>query len=257
MPIIWSTKGPGQEQHSGARKRVSCACLLRLPSVLVTLLIFAPMVFSQSADAPLTNASVVRLVKAGFKEKTIIAIINSRPNRFRLETEDLIQLKHSGVSENIILNMLAQNSSIALSDDWENDWFFNSPRDRRTREKGSPGGDIFGSSSGSRSQSRSRGGSGGNENEGNITGSATVRILRPPTEAGGTSLKLEKTPSLNNQEIISLIAAGFSEGTIIKRIQQSPVEFDLSPSGVEDLRKNRVTDPIIAAMTAAMGERER
>ena len=242
----------GQEYEAGAgRMFLSCSCLVLL------LLVFTSPVSAQSSDAPLTNSAVIRLVKAGFKEKTVIAIINSRPHRFRLETEDLIQLKRGGVSENIILNMLAQNSSIALSDDWENDGFFNSPREKRTSGNVSPGADIFGSSSGSRSQTRSRGGSGGNQNEGNITGSATVRILRPPTEAGGESLKLEKTPSLNNGEIISLVAAGFSEGTIIKRVEQSPAEYDLSPTGLDYLRKNRVTDPIIAAMSAAMGDRER
>jgi hypothetical protein len=36
--------------------------------------------YGQQPDGPLTNASVVKLVKAGFKEKTIIAIINNQPN---------------------------------------------------------------------------------------------------------------------------------------------------------------------------------
>ena len=36
----------------------------------------------QPANAPLTNAAVVKLVRAGFKEKTVIAIIRTRPNNF-------------------------------------------------------------------------------------------------------------------------------------------------------------------------------
>ena len=208
----------------------------------------------QSSEAPLSNASVIRLVKAGFKEKTIIAIISSRPNQFKVDTDHLIQLKHNGVSENIILAMMAQDPSFAGTDDWDDDNFFKSSGSRAGNGDGS-GMDIFGSSGGSKSQSKTRGTRGGNQNEGSVTGSATVRIIRPPAEGGATA-KLERTPILNNEEIIRLVAAGFSEGTIIKRIENSPAEFDLSPSKLEELHKNRVTDPIITAMTTAMGDRE-
>ena len=51
-------------------------------------------------------------------------------------------------------------------------------------------------------------------------------------------------------------AWSFSEGTIIKRIEDSPSEFDLSPAKLADLHKRRVTDPIIAAMSEAMGGKE-
>ena len=43
--------------------------------------------------------------------------------------------------------------------------------------------------------------------------------------------------------------------TIIKRIEESPVEFDLSPAKIEELHKRRVTDTIISAMTVAMGDK--
>ena len=208
----------------------------------------------QSSEAPLTNASVIRLVKAGFKEKTIVAIINSRPNQFKVDTDHLIQLKVNGVGENIILAMLAQDPSFSGSDDWEDDKFFKSSGNTTSNGSGS-GTDIFGSSGGSSSQSKSRGTRGGNENENSVTGSATVRIIRPPAEAGGVP-KLERTPTLNNEEIIRLVAAGFSEGTIIKRIESSPADYDLSPAKLEELHKNRVTDPIIAAMSTAMGDRD-
>ncbi|MDQ3472895.1 MAG: hypothetical protein M3447_04070, partial [Acidobacteriota bacterium] len=87
------------------------------------------------------------------------------------------------------------------------------------------------------------------------TGSATVRIIRPPSEAGpnGTA-KLERKTTLTNQGVVDLVEAGFSEGTIIRRIEQSPVEFTLSAPGVADLRKRRVSEKIIAAMKAAMGD---
>lgn len=228
--------------------------LSNLIALLGCLLVTATVSAQQPSEAPLSNTSVIKLVKAGFKEKTIIAIIHSRPNRFKLDTEQLIELKHGGVSENIILAMLSQDQSFVASDEeWDDAAFFReSTRPQNGTTNSNP---IFDSGSGSKSQSKSRGTGRGNQTDGNVTGSATVRILRPPAEADGPA-KLERSPSLNNEEVIRLVEAGFSEGTIIKRIESSPVNFDLSPAKVEELQKRRVTDPIIAAMSAAMGETE-
>jgi len=213
----------------------------------------------QSSEAPLTNGAVIKLVKAGFKEKTIIAIINSRPNRFKLETEQLIELKHNGVSENVILAMLSlAGLNVEQVDEWEDDasFFRRSTQQARDSQQNNQQGEstnIFGSGSGSKSKTESRGGQGGNESEGNVSGSATVRIIRPG-ESSGEPAKLERTPTLNNEAVIRLVEAGFSEGTIIKRIEDSPVEFDLSPNKLQELHKRRVTDSIIAAMTTAMSD---
>jgi hypothetical protein len=221
--------------------------------VVLSLAVLVSQAFSQqTSNAPLTNQSIIKLVKAGFKEKTIIAIINSRPNQFKLDTEQLIQLKQSGVGENIILAMLSQDEGFVGTDDLGDDSFFRNSR--RGSDNNSQGADIFGSNNGSNSQSSSRGAREGNDKENNISGSATVRIIRPQTETGGSAAKLERTPTLNNEAVIRLVEAGFSEGTIIKRIEDSPADFDLSPAKIEELYKRRVTDPIIAAMTAAMKE---
>lgn len=226
--------------------------MLALCAVFLT----ASAAAQQTYEAPLTNTSVVKLVRAGFKEKTIIAIIRSRPNRFNLEPDRLIELKRNGVPENVILTMLQLDAWSSVSDDdWDEDSMFKSERPRRSGPGDSRSGetDIFGSSGGSNSQTRSRGGiNGSNQGDTLTTGSATVRILRPPAEAGGASLKLEKTPTLNNESIVKLVEAGFSEGTIIKRIEDSPADFDLSPEKLTDLRKRRVTEAIITAMTLAM-----
>ena len=234
-------------------KRILAAALLSVSILSVS------VDAQQSTEPLLTNASVVKLVKAGFKEKTVITIISNRPNIFELDAEQLIQLKRQGVSENIILAMLAtQDATFIVNEDeqWASDeQFFKGLKRPSSNADSSKGGtDLFGSSGGSQSKSESRGGSGGNQNEGNVTGSATVRILKPPTEPGGASTpKLEKTPTLDNEGVIRLVEAGFSEGTIIKRIEESPVEFDLSPEKLNELHKRRVTDPIIVAMRAAMG----
>src|SRR5881227_4382080 len=80
----------------------------------------------QKTEAPLNNSAVVKLVRAGFKEKTVIAIIRSRPTQFDLSPDRLIELKHDGVSENIILAMLSSDDADTLaSDDWGSDPFFN------------------------------------------------------------------------------------------------------------------------------------
>lgn len=225
--------------------------------VLCAAFLTTSVVAQQTYEAPLTNAAVVKLVRAGFKEKTIIAIIRSRPNRFNLEPDRLIELKRNGVPENVILTMLELDVLSSISDDdWDDDSMFKSDRPRRRNgpaNSSSGETDIFGSSGGTNSQTRTRGGvNGSNQGDTLTTGSATVRILRPPAEAGGASLKLEKTPTLNNESIIKLVEAGFSEGTIIKRIEDSPADFDLSPEKLTELRKKRVTDAIITAMTTAM-----
>ena len=232
-----------------------------LIATLLALSVFAGTASAQQSSEPLlTNASVVKLVKAGFKEKTVITIISNRPNVFDLDPEELIQLKRSGVSENIILAMLAtQDATLIVNEDeqWASDeqFFRGLKRPNSSGNDNSAGSTgIFGSGGSSQSKTESRGGNGGTQNEGSVTGSATIRIIKPPSEGGGTATpKLEKTPTLNNEGVIKLVEAGFSEGTIIKRIEGSPVEFDLSPAKVEELHKRRVTDAIIAAMSAAMG----
>ena len=216
---------------------------------------------ARDAEAPLTNASVVKLVRAGFSEKTVIAIVRTRPARFDLSPERLVELKKAGVGEKVILAMLARDgeqASFAI-DDLDDEDFFGR---RVTKENGHDGAGasrgselgIFGSSGGSRSRSRSATGGAGGAGETETAGSAAVRILRPPAEPGGAAPKLERTPTLTNDSVAELFEAGFSEGTIIRRIEQSPVDFDLSPAKLAELRRRRVTESIIAAMRAAMGD---
>ena len=237
------------------------------PTTLITLLLLAGSAFGVQAqtkdEGPMTNAEVIKLVKAGFKEKTIVVIIASRIPNFDLSSDRMIQMKKAGVSENIIVAMLArQEGNDVPADDssWGDDPFFNSkvdPKDGGTKGSGSGsdgGTNIFGSSTGSRQRNSTRTGNGSASSEGNLSGSATVRLIKPPAEAGGTTAKLEKTKSLTNDSIVELVEAGFSEGTIIRRIEQSPVEFDLAADKLDALRKKRVSDKVIVAMKAAMGE---
>jgi hypothetical protein len=216
-----------------------------------------------ASEVPLTNSAVVKLVKADFKEKTIISIIGARATRFDLSTERMIELKRAGVSERIILAMLARQQGLDFDDSWNDEAFFNQGNDGQKSDNKSdplagsaaPGNstDIFGSSGGFKGSTRSKGGNSSGGGETVTTGSATVRIIRPPTEAGAVP-KLEKVATLTNASIIELIEAGFSEGTIIRRIEQSPVEFDLSPEKLAELRKHRVSEKILSAMKTATGD---
>jgi hypothetical protein len=229
-----------------------------LPKLLMAFAVCCSVPLSSSAqrfqETALTNAAVVKLVRAGFKEKTVIAIIRSRPSSFNLDPDELIELKRNGVSENVILAMLSQDESFTFNDDaWTNHSDFGRSSSRDS-QKSPAGADIFGGTQGSKGQTRGRGTNGSNSGETITTGSATVRILRPPTESGNAQQKLERTPTLNNESVIKLVEAGFSEGTIIKRIEDSPADFDLSKAKVEELRRRRVTEAIITAMTVAMSD---
>jgi hypothetical protein len=216
----------------------------------------------QSPAAPntLTNAAVVKLVRAGFREKTVIAIINARPVNFDLSPDRLIELKKGGVPERVILAMIGRAESVEVADEgWDDDEMPLGGLGRtgggRTGQPGTDPGEvgIFGSSGGASGRTRSRNGSGGGDSDTLTTGSASVRIIKPPVEGGGAA-KLERTPTLTNDSVVELVEAGFSEGTIVRRIEQSPVEFDLSPAKLAELRKRRVGEPVINAMRSAMGE---
>jgi len=238
------------------------------PTILIIgcLLLGGTVAYGQSKQdqGPMNNAEVIKLVKAGFKDKTIILIIASRLPDFDLSSDRMIQLKRAGVSENVIVAMLARQDGTEVPNDdssWGDDPFFNSKADPKGNGNGNGGGsdqgtNIFGSSSGSKESTRTRTDNGSSSGDSRLSGNATVRILRPPTEAGGSegAAKLEKTKSLTNDSIVELVDAGFSEGTIIRRIEQSPVDFDLAPEKLDALRKKRVTDKVLSAMKAAMGD---
>lgn len=236
-----------------------CVRIIFVVSLMFSL---SPVALAQSkqADAALTNAAVVKLAKAGFKEKTIISIISSRIPNFDLSPDRMIDLKRNGVTEKVILAMLARQEGMdAFNDEsWGNEEFMTGGLDPTGSSKTPADGsstNIFGSSGGSRGRNRSSGGLGSLNNDTITTGSATVRIIKPPAEAGGaTPAKLEKAKSLTNDSIIELVEAGFTEGTIIRQIEQSPVEFDLAANKLEELRRRRVSDKVLAAMKAAMGE---
>ncbi len=63
------------------------------------------------AQEVLNNDSIVKLVRAGLGEDTIVSIVKTQPGKFSLSAEDVISLKNAGVSEKIISAMLAKSSA--------------------------------------------------------------------------------------------------------------------------------------------------
>lgn len=240
--------------------RLASKILLATALVLATSLSICAQ--TRITEGTLTNAAIVKLAKAGFSEKTIISLIAARPGSFNLSAENMISLKRSGVGEKIILAMVAKQQGEEIGDDfWSDDLDSRASNDPFPSGSASPNTDngsstnIFGSSGGSKGRQKSRGANGSLAEDTVTTGTATVKIIRPPSEAGpnGTA-KLERKATLTNQSVVELVDAGFSEGTIIRRIEQSPVEFTLTAANVADLRRRRVSEKILAAMKAAMGD---
>ena len=64
-----------------------------------------------SQPARLTNADVIRLVKAGVAESTIVSSVQSSPTNFELSPDALIALQRAGVGPNILQAMMARGSA--------------------------------------------------------------------------------------------------------------------------------------------------
>jgi hypothetical protein len=69
------------------------------PTTLITICLILGGIVTAHAqnkqdEGPMTNAEVIKLVKAGFKEKTVVLIIASRIPNFELTSDKMIHLKH-------------------------------------------------------------------------------------------------------------------------------------------------------------------
>jgi hypothetical protein len=81
---------------------------------LLLVLCLATTVSVQAEEKTLTNAEVVKLVKLGIGDDVVIAKIRQAPTvDFKLETDDLGNLKAAGVSGKVIAAMLDRSSSDA------------------------------------------------------------------------------------------------------------------------------------------------
>lgn len=61
---------------------------------------------AQQSQPPLTNSSIVEMVKAGLGDSVVVAAIHAQPHQFSLSADDLITLKQAGVSDAVLAAML-------------------------------------------------------------------------------------------------------------------------------------------------------
>jgi hypothetical protein len=85
---------------------------MRKLKLAALLFLFLPVL---QAQQPLSNESVVKMVKAGLSADIVAATVNSQPGRYDLSPEALIALKQAGASDKVISAMIAHNSSATSS----------------------------------------------------------------------------------------------------------------------------------------------
>lgn len=63
-----------------------------------------------SAQEPLTNDSVIKMVKAGLSEDVIVSMVKSQPAKYALTPDQLISLKSAGVPDKVVAAMIERNA---------------------------------------------------------------------------------------------------------------------------------------------------
>jgi hypothetical protein len=71
-------------------------------------LVFCAFAFSQQ---PLNNDAVIKMVKAGLDDGTIVTMIQNSPGHYDLSTDALIALRKDGISDKLIGAMAAKNAA--------------------------------------------------------------------------------------------------------------------------------------------------
>ncbi len=87
----------------------SFAGVSKLASVVVVILVTLSVLTAQQ-KTPLTNADVIKMVKSGLAETTIVAAIAANDTQFDLSSSGLQSLSQAGVSSKVIRAMLAAES---------------------------------------------------------------------------------------------------------------------------------------------------
>jgi hypothetical protein len=82
-------------------RRILLACALILVFV-------SPLVRGQE---PLTNDSVVKLVKAGLSEDVILSMVKGQPAKYTVTPDDLIALKNAGVPDKVVAAMVEKTAA--------------------------------------------------------------------------------------------------------------------------------------------------
>jgi hypothetical protein len=62
------------------------------------------------AQEPLTNESIIKMVKAGLSEDVILTMVRSQPASYALAADQLIALKSAGVSDRVVAGMVERSA---------------------------------------------------------------------------------------------------------------------------------------------------
>jgi hypothetical protein len=82
---------------------------MRTLTIIVGLLaVFTSLV---SAQEVMTNESIIKRIKAGLGEDTILVVVNQQPATYSLKADDLVALKSAGVSDKIIAAIVAKGQA--------------------------------------------------------------------------------------------------------------------------------------------------
>ncbi len=82
-------------------------------TLLIALALAAISGAAAAAEAPLTNADIVRLVKAGVSAETIVAKIQTSEVAFAADTDSLVALANEKVPDAVIQAMMARTAATA------------------------------------------------------------------------------------------------------------------------------------------------
>jgi hypothetical protein len=96
-----------------ARRKLMLQLTARFTSFLVItcFLTTAAMAFPQQAQKPITNDDVVKMVKGGLPEDTIVSAIQASATHFDISADALISLKNAGVTQPVMGAMIAAESN--------------------------------------------------------------------------------------------------------------------------------------------------
>jgi hypothetical protein len=84
--------------------------LTKIASVTIAIFLILTPLTAQQNTAPLTNADVIKMVKAGLAETTIVSAIAANDTQFDLSSTGLQLLNQAGVSSKVIRAMLAADA---------------------------------------------------------------------------------------------------------------------------------------------------
>ena len=86
--------------------------LNRMRAMLFLLVTALPVhTFAQQGQQILTNADIVKMMKSGIADETIILVIQKTPNKFDTSSDSLIELRKAGVSDAVIRAVLTGTPS--------------------------------------------------------------------------------------------------------------------------------------------------